>query len=167
MLANGCYAVMFAQFAFGGERPKEIIATGQLGENGCDIWATVVLKYSNNRMASVFYHGLQQTPSQASISGPKGQLKLPEQFWSPSKLVKTLDATKASETLDFPLPDSPHLYFYPNSVGLCYEADHVYECLRDGKLESPLTTLDTSLQLAELFDEIRKQLGVHFPQDNL
>lgn len=43
---------------------------------GIDIWATVVLKYSGDRMASVFYHGLQETPCQASISGPNGQLKV-------------------------------------------------------------------------------------------
>jgi len=165
LLANGCYAVMFAQFAFSGEMPKEIIATGQLNEKGIDIWATVVLKYSNNRMATLFYHGLQETPCQASISGPNGQLKLPEFFWSPSKLMTKLQSDQEPKTQTFPLPETKHEFFYPNSVGLCYEADHVYECLRDGKLESENTPLSCSLQLAEIFDEIRSQLGMKFPQD--
>jgi dihydrodiol dehydrogenase / D-xylose 1-dehydrogenase (NADP) len=164
LLANGCYAVMFAQFAFKGEKPKEIIATGQLDENGIDIWANVVMKYSDNRMASVFYHGLQTTPCQASISGPNGQIKLPEYFWSPTVLSKTI-GEEEPQTLEFPLPDQKQQFFYPNSVGLCYEADHVFECLRHGKLESPVTTMNDSLQFAEIFDEIRSQLGLHFPQD--
>ncbi|KAI1695401.1 oxidoreductase family, NAD-binding rossmann fold domain-containing protein [Ditylenchus destructor] len=137
LLANGCYAVMFAQFAFGGERPKEIVATGNLDDKGIDIWANVVLKYSNDRIATVFYHGLQVTPCQASISGTKGYLKLPEFFWCPSKLEikRQSDQTANSTTLEFPLPKTEHTFFYPNSVGLCYETDHMYECLRDGKSE--------------------------------
>ncbi|KAI1695157.1 oxidoreductase family, NAD-binding rossmann fold domain-containing protein [Ditylenchus destructor] len=168
LLANGCYAVMFAQFAFGDEKPKEIIVTGKVDEKGIDIWANVVLKYSNDRIATVFYHGLQATPCQASISGPNGYIKLPECFWRPPKLEKKIqsDQTPKSTTMEFPFPKTEHTYFYPNSVALCYEIDHIYECLRDGKLESENTPLACSLQLAEVFDEIRAQLGVRFPQDN-
>ncbi|KAI6204267.1 hypothetical protein M3Y94_00653100 [Aphelenchoides besseyi] len=164
LMASGCYSVMFAQFVFDEEKPEEILANGKLDENGIDIWANITLKYSNGRVANLFYHGLQETPCQASINGPKGQLKLPQCFWSPSKLITRINGEE-ERVCDFPLPATELEFFFPNSVGLCYEADHVYECLQQEKLESEIMPLKTSLQLAEIFDEIRSQLGVHFPQD--
>ncbi|KAI6242576.1 Trans-1,2-dihydrobenzene-1,2-diol dehydrogenase-like isoform X2 [Aphelenchoides fujianensis] len=132
LMASGCYAVMFAQFVFDEEKPEVIVANGQLDEKGIDLWASITLKYSGGRVANLFYHGLQETPCQASVNGPKGQLRLPEAFWSPSKLI-VQSGGEEPKTHDHPLPATDLKFFFPNSVGLCYEADHVYECLKQGE----------------------------------
>jgi len=166
LLATGCYPIMLASWVFKGQRPVKITAHGGLGEKKTDLWASVTLEYPN-AIAQLFYTGLTSTPNTASISGPKGHLRLPEFFWSPSKLVKEIQGGK-SELLEFPVPGSGfnQKYNYPNSNGLFYEADHVYQCLKEGKLESDVMSLDESLLLAGIFDEIRRQLGVLFPQDD-
>ena len=55
----------------------------------------------------------------------------------------------------------------PNAVGLCYEADHVFECLRDGLIESPIISHEHSRRICAILDEIRKQLNVRYPQDQV
>jgi hypothetical protein len=39
--------------------------------------------------------------------------------------------------------------------------------VEQGKKESLVNTLDNSLATMEIIDEIRRQLGVHYPADNL
>lgn len=50
-------------------------------------------------------------------------------------IVQTSDRGIPSESVEkSPLAgnhDSTH-YHFPNSAGLCYEADHVYQCIREG-----------------------------------
>lgn len=46
-----------------------------------------------------------------------------------------------------------------------YEADEVRKCIRSGKTESEHVTHKESLLIAQIEDEIRKQIGVQFPED--
>ncbi|KAI1709239.1 oxidoreductase family, NAD-binding rossmann fold domain-containing protein [Ditylenchus destructor] len=166
LLATGCYPFMVASWMFGGERPIRIKACGAIGEKKTDMWAGITLEYSNNRVANIFYTGLIGTPCQCSVSGPKGKFKFPDQFWCPSKLVEEIEGSE-SNALHFPVPDVKNAsdYHFPNSGGLSYEADHVYDCLKNGQLESEVMSLDESILLAEIFDEVRQQIGVVYPQD--
>ena len=56
-------------------------------------------------------------------------------------------------------------YNFPNSNNLAHEAQHVRECILAGKLESPLLSLDESLVIAEIMEDIRKQVGVVYNED--
>lgn len=47
-----------------------------------------------------------------------------------------------------------------------YEADEVRKCIRAGKKESEYVTHSDSLLIARLMDEIRKQIGVKYAQDD-
>jgi dihydrodiol dehydrogenase / D-xylose 1-dehydrogenase (NADP) len=49
---------------------------------------------------------------------------------------------------------------------LRYEAQNVRECLKKGLTESPVISLDETLLLAELMEDVRKQVGVDYPQDH-
>ena len=65
----------------------------------------------------------------------------------------------------FKLPESKIPYNFDNSAALAFEANHVRDCLVKGLKESPVLTFAKMTQVAEISDEIRKQLGVSFPQD--
>lgn len=73
-----------------------------------------------------------------------------------------MDGAKKS----WPLPSTKHQFNYPNSCGLRYEADEVRKCIRAGKIESENVSHNESLAIARIQDEIRKQIGVKFPEDN-
>ncbi|KAG8682902.1 hypothetical protein FRC09_016447 [Ceratobasidium sp. 395] len=91
------------------------------------------------------------------IEGEKGQLTIP---WSPYrpesytlKLFKTKTSAATTETKDFPIPGK----------GLFYQADSVARALRDGKKEVDECTLDDSLAMMKVLDEIRAQGGLVYP----
>ena len=63
---------------------------------------------------------------------------------------------------------SPKLgsFEYQNSAGLGYEAEEMRRCINDGLLECPVVTHQESLIIARIQDEIRRQIGVKFPEDD-
>ncbi|KAG8689423.1 hypothetical protein FRC09_012429 [Ceratobasidium sp. 395] len=47
--------------------------------------------------------------------------------------------------------------------GWHFQADEVARCIRDGKLQSDIWSLETSLLQMSVFDEVRRQCGYEFP----
>ena len=74
----------------------------------------------------------------------------------------------AKERISHPSPSEFNQsdYFYPHGAGLAYEIDHVSKCLREDRTESPWMGMEESVAIAEILDEVRRQLGFQFPQDN-
>ena len=54
---------------------------------------------------------------------------------------------------------------YKNSELLCYEASEVQRCVHMGLTESPLMTWAETLTIMKTLDEIRRQLGVVYPEE--
>lgn len=65
----------------------------------------------------------------------------------------------------WPLPNAKYEFNYINGCGLIYEAEEVRKCIREGKKESENVSHNESLLIARIEDEIRKQIGVKYPQD--
>lgn len=57
-------------------------------------------------------------------------------------------------------------FVYPNSCGLRYEADVVRKCIRAGLKECDYVNHNGSLLIARTLDEIRKQIGVKYAEDD-
>lgn len=83
-------------------------------------------------------------------------------FWCPTKLTD-VDGTIHR----FKLPENEHEddYNFKNSNGLHYEAEEVRKCIMNGKLESDYVSHSDSIIIANISDEIRKQIGVNYPED--
>ena len=54
---------------------------------------------------------------------------------------------------------------YKNSELLAYEASEVQKCLSEGKTESEHMTWAETLTIMKTLDEIRKQVGVVYPEE--
>lgn len=65
----------------------------------------------------------------------------------------------------WPLPEPALPAFYPNSTGFRYEADAVRRTIRAGKIECETVSHSDSLTIANIQDEIRRQIGVTYPAD--
>ena len=71
-----------------------------------------------------------------------------------------------SEALSWKIADSFKLEKYPKTgKGYVHEIEEVHHCLLNQKLESENWSLQDSLNLIELMDEIRLKVGVVFPQE--
>ena len=62
------------------------------------------------------------------------------------------------------MPDGTQLQ-YANSMGFTFEVAAVCAALRAGKDECAEMTSEESLQIMDILDECRKQLGVVYPSE--
>lgn len=160
VLDLGVYCVQFTSLAFGHVKPDKVITSGHIGPDDVDESTSTTLIYRNGGTASLVTHTKVELPCEALAIGTKGTLKLPFPMWAPTALVSE------SGTQEFPLPaGSKFKYNFPNGENMLYEIQHVRECLLAGKTESPLITLDESLMIAQILQDMRTQLGVTYPQD--
>ena len=166
VLDVGVYTINLATMLFGGRRPVKIYAQGHTLPSGVDDLAAITLTYSDGEIAQLTCSISHDMSCDAVICGTKGELRLPHPFWCPTRL----DAPQAvyeKEIVckDFPLPE-PHLPGnYPSPTGLRYEAEEVYECVKGGKKESEVMPLEESLVVAEIAEEVLKQLDVIYYRD--
>lgn len=88
-------------------------------------------------------------------------LKILYPFWSSTTIID-VDGTEKS----WPFPKTECDFNFPNSCGLRYEIDGVRKCLQSGKIECEYITHNESLLIARIEDEIRKQVGVKYVEDD-
>ncbi|XP_013410989.1 trans-1,2-dihydrobenzene-1,2-diol dehydrogenase-like [Lingula anatina] len=157
----GCYGIQYCSMIYG-EKPMKISASGHLYDTGTDKLAIVTLIYSSGR-AAVIKTALEVTctpTNSVTVYGTKGSMKIGPIQWCPVEL-KT-----PTETLNFPAPEPAVKGNYPNTGGFQYQAEAVRQCLIKGELESSTMPHEHSLWNMEILDEVRRQLGIHFPADD-
>lgn len=167
VLDVGVYTISFATMIFRGERPEKIYAQGTLLPTGVDDLAVITLTYSNNRIAQLSCSISYDIMCEAVVCGTKNELVLPHPFWCSTKLETTKGVyEKPMISKKYPLPESSMPGNYPNHTGLSYEAEEVYDCIKQGRVESNIMPLDQTLVVAEITQEVLKQIGVvHYSTD--
>lgn len=83
-------------------------------------------------------------------------------FWC-STYLTDIDANLKEWPLPKPKDGS---FFFHNSAGLRYEAEEIRRCINEGLTECSVVTHEESLIIARIQDEIRRQIGVKFPEDS-
>ncbi|XP_061131678.1 trans-1,2-dihydrobenzene-1,2-diol dehydrogenase-like [Syngnathus typhle] len=160
MLDLGIYPLQFSIMVYGGEKPQSIKAMGVCTENGVDETVVVTLKFSKGRMAVITCSSGMELDNDAVIVGTNGNIRIPAHMWCPTSLV-----VNGKET-QYPVPKSDVALNFFNSTGMRYEAEAVRQCLLKGLKESPVMSHADSLLLAEVEDEVRRQVGVVYSQDS-
>ncbi|KAL6259263.1 hypothetical protein P5V15_009181 [Pogonomyrmex californicus] len=158
ILEFGSFCLQLACLVYNNEMPQSIKASGFLNKDGVDTSMSVTLTYQGNRTVTIMTNILATLPNEAYLCGTKDMIKIPD-FWCPTKVELP------SGTVTMSLPKLKHETKYINSAGLCYEAAEARDCILKGLTESPKISHETSLLLAKLENELRRQLGVVYPQD--
>jgi hypothetical protein len=87
----------------------------------------------------------------ARIAGTDGWIQLPAFMHCP-------------ESLDIAGPAGlEHIDAGYEGDGLRFQVDEVHRCLAEGLTESPVVTLDETVAIAGVLDDIRAQIGVVYP----
>jgi len=154
----GVYCIQIILHVFGAEMPTRIVASGlELNEDGVDVALSVALYFPGSRMATFITDLRVDLPCEAHISTTTGQVKIAAPFWCPP----AMEVNGVRE--DFPLPSgAQHPFHFTNSQGLAFEADEVRRCLKLGLMESPKMTLEDTLIVARVQQEIMNQLGIDY-----
>lgn len=134
--------------------PQTVSATGSINDDGVDAQNALTLGYHHGAQAQLTSSLLAHGPRAATVAGSLGYLHTAGSINNPrSLLVK----------IGFEKPRTEH--FDVVGHGYSYELREVTRCIQQGLTESPVMPLDDSLSVMRLFDGVRAQLGVSYPND--
>jgi predicted dehydrogenase len=152
LMDGGIYPMTFVHMALG--MPDELKAVGSLNDDGIDLNVAMAWRYDSGAVAALTCGLRSQNPWTASVSGPDGYLLLPNRFHHPDYYVRSTAA--GEERIDVPT----------HGRGYHYEAAEVMRALRDGLVECPALPHAATIEILELLDETRRQIGVSYPGDD-
>jgi predicted dehydrogenase len=144
ILDIGIYPVFLAYILFG--KPQEIKAYSQFHQGGSELQTSVLLNYEDCQ-AQLFSSFAFKSEMKAHLYGEKGQLCI-DADWFQSDSYRLLTG------------EGEQVYNHPKKgIGFCHEIEAVNTALRNSKIEEARWTLQNSLELIEILDEIRNQVG--------
>ena len=145
LLDLGVYPVRYVYELFG--KPKSIESKGKL-YNGIDVFNVSTFKYDGfNAKVSSQINAL--VGEHCNIIGEKGMIKVPLFHMTSKAVLKTKDGKEV---------------FKDKNKKFATQFRVVAEYIK-GEKPDELVSLESSLAVMELMDEIRKQIGVVFPCD--
>ena len=146
LLDLGVYSVRYVYELCG--LPNDIEAEGKL-YNGIDLWNKSIFKYGEYN-ASVRSQINAFVGEHCIIKGEKGTIKVPLFHMASKAILKSKDGNEV---------------FRDNKKKFATQFRVVSEIIK-GKRPNDLVTLESSLEVIKLMDEIRKQIGVIYPCDD-
>ncbi len=151
LLDVGIYGLNFSKWYLG-EDVTDIKALADL-KDGVDINMSALLKYKSGAIAEISSAMLLNKPNEGYIYGTKGYAYL-KRFYAPEEIVLHIDG-KSDEIIKTPYRGN----------GFEEQIRHMCDCIAEGRTLSPVNTPENTLYIARQMDEIRKLIGVKYPQD--
>ncbi len=145
LLDLGVYPVRYVYELFG--KPQSIEAKGKL-YNGIDLWNESIFDYGDFK-AKVSSQINAFVGEHCIIKGEKGMIKVPLFHMAAKAVLKTNEGKEV---------------FKDKNKKFAAQFRVVAEMIK-GERPNDMVTLESSLDVMELMDEIRKQIGVIFPCD--
>ena len=152
LLDLGIYPLSIACALLGGV--DSVRAQAVFTDTGVDASTAFTMKHSGGTLSICSCSMRARSASELIVSGTKGSIRMHRMFHLAERItVELMDGS--SRTIP-----TPYL-----GNGYTHEAIEAGRCLREGLLEHPWMTLDDSLGLMALLDEIRAQIGLRYPSD--
>ncbi|MDU0348543.1 Gfo/Idh/MocA family oxidoreductase [Actinomyces sp. MRS3W] len=152
LLDLGVYPVSFIHSLLG--VPESQVATGRLSPAGVDLHEIVAMTYPDACAVATSAMNVRSGTS-AEVVGSDGRVVLPVQFYRPGKLEIILDDSAGTGT--------QYDWDATFAGGFQFQAAEVARCLAAGKTESETMPWQATLEVLEMMDEIRRQIGLLFP----
>lgn len=149
ILDLGVYPISFAHLMLG--RPQEVTAVGALTETEVDGHASIVLSYPAGTYALLDTTLWVATPCVAWLAGEHGRIVLDRQFYHPTQF----HITRSDGTT----------WTYDGRVegGFQFQIAEAARRVAEGATESPLRSWQSTLDVVEIMDTARAQIGVVYP----
>lgn len=149
LLDIGIYPLFLCTQLLG--RPARIVAAGDLSPTGSDITCHAILRYGDGESAVISSTLACQTSLTAEIAGTEGMIRIGTPWYKNDRYEwsRTGEAFQA-------------VILEPMVNGFEYQIREAMRCRALGLTESPLLPHSFSLMMAEIMDEIRRQVGVKY-----
>lgn len=150
LLDLGVYPISLAHRLFG--KPSRIQASSALMDGNIDESVGAIFEYSGGRQALLHSSIRTAGPVKAFILGDAGRIEMEKSFYEHSTFTA------------FDLEDNV-LFEYEGNIegrGMQYQALEVERCVTAGLNESPTMSLDETIQIMEVMDQIRSLTGIEY-----
>ncbi|MCF8373942.1 MAG: Gfo/Idh/MocA family oxidoreductase [Bacteroidales bacterium] len=143
LLDIGIYPVYLSMLLLG--MPNEIKAMARFTDTSVDSYCSVLMNFARGEKANLYSTIEAETPTEATIYGEKGTIKMHRPFHHSEKISLILNNGSAK---DFEIKYKGNGYFH--------EIEEVENCLKNGKTESDKHSLSDSLNLINILDRIKQ-----------
>ena len=152
LLDLGIYPLTLAHLILGS--PVSIHAEATLTEKKVDLNTSMMLRYASGAHALLSCTMASRGSVSAMIVGDRARIEIDGSFYAPTSFRVI---TRDGEVTEYPNKYVGH--------GLREEAAEFARVVRSGEIESPLMPHSTSIELMEMMDSIRAQIGVKYPNE--
>jgi predicted dehydrogenase len=150
LLDLGVYPVNFIHDFLGA--PGSVRAIGALAPTGVDLRETIVLNYPERRaMGTALSSFAADTARLATISGTEGRIDFGHDYYGPVGFTLVREGRRELT------------FTQGTELGWQYQVAEVARCVRSGATESEVMPHSATLEVMDVLDEARRQLGVVYP----
>jgi predicted dehydrogenase len=151
LLDLAIYPVSFAIDLLG--LPTRILASATLGDTGVDQQTALIFEHEGGRQ-SVSHSAIDTAgPVRASVIGTEARVDIERTWYAPTSFTVTNSEGEVLERFEQPVA----------SRGMEYQALEFERMLAAGERESPLLPVAESVAIMAVLDEVRAQIGLHYP----
>ena len=142
LLDIGIYPIALAWLIYK-KTPKAVTVIHKKTTTGVDSEETMIFEYSNDKVANLFASILYKMPNEAIIVGNEGYIRIPDFFMTKEAFLYKGDQLQS------------HFIDRRASVGYNFEVEAIQLDLLQGKRESEIVPLSTSLKHQEILEMVK------------
>lgn len=150
LLDVGIYPLNFAEMVFGAT--DQVHAVGVLSDKGVDLQDSMTLTWKDGKMAVLNAGANCVSDRLGVIYGTRG-----------FAVVENINNPQSITVYDAQYRQVEHHPCPAQLTGYEYEVTEAARCIEAGALECPSMPHQDTVHMMELMDEIRHQMGVHYP----
>jgi predicted dehydrogenase len=151
LLDLGVYPVSFANRLFG--KPESISARAKLTDQGVDEISSAIFTYATGAEAIVQSNFMALGSNKATVIGSEGRIEIDSVWYEHTSFSHFNSQGDLVERYETKIAGR----------GMHFQALEVEQCVAANKLQSDRMSLDESIQIMQVMDEIRAQVGVQYP----
>jgi predicted dehydrogenase len=151
LLDLGIYPVSFVHRLLG--EPSEIVARGTLTNQGVDEIVSAIMTFESGAQASIQSGFMAAGANTATVIGSQGRIEVDRVWYNQASFTVFDQRGSAIERYETKI----------ETRGMQFQALEVERCVAAGLLQSERMSLDESIQIMRVLDEIRRQIGVSYP----
>ncbi len=150
LLDVGVYAINFAEMVFG--RPDAVFGRAVLSDKGVDMTNSMTFVWNDGRMGILSSGATALSEREGIIRCENGFLRV-SNINNPERVI--VYNRQYEEIRRIERPDQ--------LTGYEYEVEEAARCIEQGLTECPSMPWDETLHIMREMDELRRQMGVHYP----
>ncbi len=149
LLDLGVYPISIAHYFLG--KPDSIKALAHFTESGVDETTSVLFNYKSGITGILNCSMVASSTNEFLISCKKGWIRINDSFHHPTSI-----------SCFIPGKGEQHLEFPRDTYGYEYQIEGVKDHLMENLTESPIVTFKQTLEVMEILDRVREEIGYSF-----